>query len=99
MSNVSGGREFRESAMFETVTAASPWEVSGARRTQLVGGAFLLHLAFATTYLVVTLWSIPDVAPPKLLDVFVPEMTPPSIVDLRRNKPAKPADKVARSRR
>jgi protein TonB len=79
--------------MFETVTAASPWEVSGARRTQLVGGAFLLHAAFAVTYLAVTLWTIPDVAPPKLFDVFVPESVPPQVTFVA-TPPSRPVDRA-----
>jgi protein TonB len=77
--------------MFETVTAASPWEISGARRSQLVGGAFLLHAAFAVAYLVVTLWSIPEVAPPKLFDVFVPESVPPQVTFVA-TPPSRPAE-------
>jgi len=66
--------------MFETVTAASPWEIPTAKRTRLIGGAFALHFAAATTYLILSVWTIREVAPPKLFDAFVPEFVPPAEV-------------------
>jgi outer membrane biosynthesis protein TonB len=88
--------------MFETVTAASPWEIPTAKRTQLIGGAFALHFAAATTYLILSVWTIRDVAPPKLFEAFVPEYAPPAevtfvpmrVVEAQRTPAAGPASRT-----
>lgn len=66
--------------MFDTVTAASPWAMSAARRTQLAGGALLLHFGAAAIYLIATLWTIQPVTAPKLLEAFVYAPAPPQVL-------------------
>lgn len=65
--------------MFDTVTAASPWEIPAAKRTQLLGGAFALHALAVLVYLFAAVWTIRPVAPPDLVDAFVRDPAPPRI--------------------
>lgn len=79
--------------MFETVTVASPWGVPAARRSQLVGGALLLHMAAVAAYLAGTLWTIAPVSAPDLLEAFVAPVDPPTITFV---EPARPPVAPAR---
>jgi protein TonB len=76
--------------MFETVTAASPWDVPTAKRTQLLGGAFALHFLVVTTYLVLSVWTIREVSPPRLIEAFVPQPVPPTVVTFEPARPSRP---------
>lgn len=84
--------------MFDTVTAASPWEVPAARRTRLIGGALVIHSALFAAYLVATLWTIAPVSPPDLLEPFRFEPAPPIASFVQPAKPpARDSSRTGRS--
>ena len=66
--------------MFDSVTAASPWEIPAAKRTRMVGGAFALHALAIASYMVLSVWTIRPVAAPDLIEAFVPQPVPPTVV-------------------
>jgi protein TonB len=73
--------------MFETVTAASPWEIPAAKRSRLVGGAFALHFLAIGSYLVLSVWTIRPVTAPELIEAFVPQPVPPRVVTFEPVRP------------